>query len=325
MSDVRLIVLRGNSGSGKTSVSLALQRAYGRGVAWVSQDMMRRQVLRELDHPGARNVGLIDLAVRYALESGYHVVLDGILRAARYEDMLAGLRRDHPGPSHFYYLDVSLAETLLRHETRPQRTEFSSADMLAWYQPTDLLASIPERVIAEDSSLDATVATILAETDLLAAVQLRADVAAQRDLPSWLELAAEVEPVFGPVPGFADHARRAVGRGTALVVRDRDDTVLGAVLLSHRAAERRIHWLAVRAQARRRGVAAVLLTAVLDRWPALGDIDVVTFGPDVRAGQPARSLYESFGFQPADVLPPGPEGGSRQRFILRRPGRDAGG
>jgi len=90
MSDVRLIVLRGNSGSGKTSVSLALQRAYGRGVAWVSQDMMRRQVLRELDHPGARNVGLIDLAVRYALESGYHVVLDGILRAARYEDMLAG-------------------------------------------------------------------------------------------------------------------------------------------------------------------------------------------------------------------------------------------
>jgi hypothetical protein len=52
---------------------------------------------------------------RYSLESGYHVVLDGIFYADRYEPMLA---RDHRGVSRFYYLDVSTEETLRRHATR---------------------------------------------------------------------------------------------------------------------------------------------------------------------------------------------------------------
>ena len=45
--ETRLIVLRGNSGSGKSTVAKALREAYGRGVAWVSQDLIRRTILRE--------------------------------------------------------------------------------------------------------------------------------------------------------------------------------------------------------------------------------------------------------------------------------------
>jgi GNAT superfamily N-acetyltransferase len=324
---VRLIVLRGNSGAGKTSVALGLRRAYGRGVAWVSQDMIRRTILRDFDHPGARNIGLIDHVVRYSLASGYHVVLDGIMDARRYEPMLAGLRRDHVGPSFFYYLDVSLAETLRRYDTRIQRTEFSAADMERWYRPRDLLATIPERVIPENSALAETVETILADSLLLTTVILRAETASDRDLSSWLELVEEVEPLFGPMPDFAAHAKRAAARGSALVVRDRDDRILGAALLSHRPATRTIHWLAVRADARRRGVGRVLIAAIKARWPPPGDIDVVTFGPDVIAGQAARALYESAGLRPAEMLPAGPDGGSRQRFVLvqaaagRAPGR----
>jgi len=36
------------------------------------------------------NIGLIDQVTRYALDHGYHVVLDGILDAGHYEPMLAG-------------------------------------------------------------------------------------------------------------------------------------------------------------------------------------------------------------------------------------------
>jgi predicted kinase len=165
----QLIVVRGNSGAGKTSVALALREHYGRGLAWVSQDILRRQILREHDRAGAPNIGLIDQVARYSLAAGYHVVLDGILTASRYEQMLAALCRDHDGPSHFYYLDISLEETLRRHETRPQRAEFSAADMRGWYQPRDLLATVAERVIPEASTLDETVCTILAETGLLSA------------------------------------------------------------------------------------------------------------------------------------------------------------
>jgi predicted kinase len=167
----RLIVLRGNSGSGKTTVATALRETYGRGVAWVSQDLIRRIILKEKDQPGGLNIGLIDQVARYSLDNGYHVVLDGIFYADRYEAMLAGLARDHLGPSRFYYLDVSMEETLRRHATRPQAGEFGADEMRDWYRPRDLLGAIRERVIPETTTLHETTALILAETQLLQEVR----------------------------------------------------------------------------------------------------------------------------------------------------------
>jgi hypothetical protein len=64
----KLIVLRGNSASGKTSVATGIRDRYGRGIAIVSQDNLRRTVLRERDTPGGANIGLIDAVTRYALD-----------------------------------------------------------------------------------------------------------------------------------------------------------------------------------------------------------------------------------------------------------------
>ncbi len=163
----RLVVLRGNSGSGKSTVAKALREACGRGVAWVSQDLVRRIILKERDEPGAVNIGLLDQVTRYSLDHGYHAVLDGILYADRYEQMLAGLQSDHLGLSRFYYLDVSMDETVRRHATRPQAAEFGAGDMRAWYRRRDLLAHVSERIIPETSALQQTVDLILADTHLL--------------------------------------------------------------------------------------------------------------------------------------------------------------
>jgi len=163
----RLIVLRGNSGAGKSTVATGLREAYGRGLAWVSQDLIRRIILKERDRPGAPNIGLIDQVARYSLDHGYHVVLDGIFYADRYELMLAALNRDHCGVSRFYYLDVSMDETLRRHATRPQAAEFGPDDMRQWHRPKDLLSSVSEQVIPETSTLQQTISTILRETQLL--------------------------------------------------------------------------------------------------------------------------------------------------------------
>jgi predicted kinase len=162
----RLIVLRGNSGSGKSTVATAVRAACGPGVAWVSQDILRRVILQEKDRPGGVNIGLIDQVARYALDNGYHVILDGILYADRYGAMLAGLNRDHAGLSRFYYFDVSLEETLRRHLTRPQAAEFGAHQMREWYRPKDLLASISERVIPEPSTLQETVSFIISDTHI---------------------------------------------------------------------------------------------------------------------------------------------------------------
>jgi hypothetical protein len=162
----RLIVLRGNSGSGKSSVAMALREAHGRGLAWVSQDLIRRIILREKDRPGGVNVGLIDHVARYSLDHGYHAVLDGIFYADRYEHMLDGLRRDHLGRSCFYYLDVSWEETVRRHATRPQAADFGVDDMRDWYRPRDLLTAVREQVIPETSTLRETTSLILAQARL---------------------------------------------------------------------------------------------------------------------------------------------------------------
>lgn len=162
----RLIVLRGNLGSGKSTVAKALRESCGQRVAVVSQDLIRRMILKEKDHPGGVNIGLIDQVARYCLDHGYHAVLDGILYADRYEPMLARLGREHRGRSCFYYLDVSFGETLRRHATRPQATEFSPAHMRTWYRPRDLLVTIGEHIIPETSTLQQTIDTVLAGSQL---------------------------------------------------------------------------------------------------------------------------------------------------------------
>jgi ribosomal protein S18 acetylase RimI-like enzyme len=127
----------------------------------------------------------------------------------------------------------------------------------------------------------------------------------------------EVEPLFGPMPEFESALLRNISRGTALCARDTRGQVLGGVLL-RAAPQTQISWLAVRPSARRRGVGRALVTEALRRLPAACDVVVDTFGEDNVEGRPARRLYESFGFVPAEHLPDGPEGGSRQRFRLRR-------
>lgn len=161
-----LVVLRGNSGSGKTTTARALRDRLGRGAAWIEQDYLRRVVLREHDRAGGVNIGLIDQTARYALDHGYHVILEGILAEERYGPMLRQLRDDHVGRSSFFYFDLSFEETVRRHATRPQAQQFGVEDMRGWYRERDLLGFVVEQVVSATSSLDQTIEQIISGTGL---------------------------------------------------------------------------------------------------------------------------------------------------------------
>lgn len=165
-TETALVVLRGNSGSGKSSTALELRAAAGRGIAWVEQDYLRRIVLREHDVPDGTNIGLIDGTVRYALDHGYHVILDGIFFSGHYGAMLESLCRDHAGATFFYYFDVSFDETLRRHSARRQAADFGATDMRAWYRNPDPLGFVAERHVPESNTLEQTVTRLLRETGL---------------------------------------------------------------------------------------------------------------------------------------------------------------
>ena len=160
----RLVVLRGNSGSGKSTTAQEVRRRVGRGVAWVEQDYLRRVLLREHDRAGAPNIGLIDQTARYALDHGYHVILEGIFYKPTYGEMLHQLIADHAGVTGVYYFRLSFEETLRRHSTRELSNVVKTEQMRGWYQPNDLLGVEDERIIDPSSTLDQTADRII--TDL---------------------------------------------------------------------------------------------------------------------------------------------------------------
>ncbi|MEK8168763.1 AAA family ATPase [Streptomyces sp. M19] len=167
--ETRLVVVRGNSASGKSSVAAGLREKFGRNLAIVGQDHLRRIVLGERDRSGGANIGLIDLTARYALDKGFHVVIEGILSADRYGAMLQDLAHAHCGVTRCYYLDVPFEETILRHATKPDAgypARTTEDHLRDWYVHRDLLPGAMESVIDATSTLDKTVQRIMRDTGL---------------------------------------------------------------------------------------------------------------------------------------------------------------
>jgi predicted kinase len=165
--DPRLIVIRGNSGSGKSSVAEGIRAAYGHGVAWIEQDYVRRIIFDELEQPDGANIAMIAMIAQHALDRGYHAVVEGLMPTVRYGGMLTELARAYAGPAYFYYLDVPFEETVRRHAMRDKASAFTAADMAEWYRPRDLLEQPRETIIDQSSSLEESVQRILTDTALL--------------------------------------------------------------------------------------------------------------------------------------------------------------
>ncbi|MHA7247960.1 AAA family ATPase [Arthrobacter tecti] len=154
-----LVVLRGNSGSGKSTVARMLQRRFDRGACLVvAQDRVRRDMLRERDLAGAVNSELIEVIAAWGLDRGLAVVVEGILSAGRYQRMLERLSR-RASNAHFFAWDLEFEETVRRHAERPERTEFSPDDMAEWYHGWQTLDFVDE--IRLDASVTPDVAVEL--------------------------------------------------------------------------------------------------------------------------------------------------------------------
>ncbi|ADB34938.1 hypothetical protein Kfla_5934 [Kribbella flavida DSM 17836] len=164
--DSNLVVLRGNSGSGKSTTARELRARLGQGTALIGQDPIRRVLLWEKDHPGAVNIGLIDTTARYCLEHGYDVVLEGIFSADRYGDMLRALTADHRGATRHYYYDIPFEHTVVRHANRSWAANVPIESLREWYEPRDLLDGVDQHVFDEHDDLPHVLARILTDLGL---------------------------------------------------------------------------------------------------------------------------------------------------------------
>lgn len=119
MQRQRLIVIRGNSGSGKSTIAETLRERMDGKVAIIGLDTLRRMILREPDRLENTDIlGLIDQTVTYCLDKGYTIILEGILAKPKYQKLIVKLLKDATCDTSVFYIDVSLEETIKRHETK---------------------------------------------------------------------------------------------------------------------------------------------------------------------------------------------------------------
>lgn len=163
MQTSKLIVLRGPSGSGKSSAARGIREGLGRGVAIIEQDYLRRIILREKDVPNGLNIQLIKKTTLFLLRNSYDVILEGIFDTDRYAEMFQEIIALHPKNNFFYYFNVSFQETVRRHQFKDNKDDFGEKEMKQWYKKEDFLAPAKEKIIPEQYTLEQTVQAILQE------------------------------------------------------------------------------------------------------------------------------------------------------------------
>lgn len=154
MEDSHLIILRGNSGSGKTTVAKLLFDHFHADAMLVSQDVVRRTMLRVKDVPDNPAIELIYRLCSYGNQLNKIVILEGILRRDIYGDMLTKLISDFNGLARVYYFDIPFNETLRRHATKPNAHEFGEAEMRQWWRSNDVLGVKEEQIFNAEMSAD---------------------------------------------------------------------------------------------------------------------------------------------------------------------------
>lgn len=159
----KLIILRGNSGSGKSTIAKSLQNQLGRGTLLVSQDTVRREMLKVQDREGNLSIDLISRIAEYGKGKCEYTIVEGILNKKLYGEMLKRLIHFYKEKANTYYFDLSFEETVKRHQSRSKKEEFGEDSLRKWWIPNDYLDVENEMKLTDDLSQADIVGVILAQ------------------------------------------------------------------------------------------------------------------------------------------------------------------
>ncbi|MCI8423097.1 MAG: kinase [Lawsonibacter sp.] len=162
----KLILLRGNSGSGKSSTAVELQRRIGRNTLLISQDTVRREMLWAQDGCDTAALPLLIALLRYGYERCPAVILEGILVSAWYQPLFQTAAELFRGNIFAYYFDLPFEETMKRHSTREKQLEFGEREMRRWWVEKDFIGFLPEKTIRSEQSLDSIIEMILSDAQI---------------------------------------------------------------------------------------------------------------------------------------------------------------
>lgn len=155
------MILRGPSGAGKSTVAKRLFAQAKKPTVLIEQDYYRFIFKPAGGKLNSKTIHkMIKNNVLAGLEDGYDVILEGIFNVNAYSETFKEIFAVHKENNFIFTFDIGFEETLDRHRTKPNKDEWSEADMRDWYHPKDFLGYEFEHRISEESSAEQTAATI---------------------------------------------------------------------------------------------------------------------------------------------------------------------
>lgn len=146
----KLIIIRGNSGSGKSTVAKALQKHFGLFTMMLSQDNISRDMVFALEGHDEDAKPLMMNLLEFANKNCKIAIMDGIYKKSKYLDLLQLAKKLYKNEIYAYYFDLPFEETLKRHQTRWKKSVFGEEEMKRWWSDRDFIGFIPEKIITKE-------------------------------------------------------------------------------------------------------------------------------------------------------------------------------
>lgn len=156
----KLIILRGNSGSGKTTTAKELQNRFGHNTMLISQDAVRREMLKVRDGENTLALPLMKELLRYGSEHSDVFILEGIMYSDWYKPLFELAVQLYGTEIYAYYFDLPFEETLKRHQTRAKCQEFGEEAMRRWWREKDFSDVLKEVRITSEKDMESVVEDI---------------------------------------------------------------------------------------------------------------------------------------------------------------------
>lgn len=155
-----LIILRGNSGSGKTTIARELQQRFGRNTMLISQDVIRRDMLRVRDGENTPALPLMKELLIYGSNHSDIVILEGIMYADWYKPLFELAVQLYEKRVYAYYFDIPFEETVKRHRTKLNCNDFGEEEMCRWWREKDFSDVLNEVSITSEREMESIVSEI---------------------------------------------------------------------------------------------------------------------------------------------------------------------
>jgi predicted ABC-type ATPase len=168
----KLIILRGNAGSGKSTISAELKQKLNGEVLYLEQDLFRLNIIKvENDENfsvrrNTQTIGAILSLLNWGKDNFDYIILEGIYSVPNYIAMFDQIKLMF-NQFYAYYFDLTFEETAKRHLTREKSKIFGVDTMREWFKEKNYLPQIEETKITKDQSKEEIVNMILKDIGII--------------------------------------------------------------------------------------------------------------------------------------------------------------